>query len=403
MSPSTPPTVVGVIGGSQQGKTTLALALLRRLAGRDRAEIRPPLTDFLARLERGWGLWSPLWFRARAADSTLILVDCPSPSPLLYETLPALDGAIFVHRAGHPIMPETRQALLLARQAGVRSLVGFLTRGDRVLEHHADGRELELRQLLHEYELPGDDIAVFRGDAAAALQGEESALRPVDDLLAAIRQAVRPRCRDANAPFLFCGTTGSSLRSQWDPATSSWEALGVGNQRCRVRGRIAQGRVGVGERVEVLFGEHAAVPAWVLGLTSFDESVLGASVGDCVTVELRNEVGSADMPDFKPGGVVAAPGAFRLHKKFRTHFTVGTAEEGGKRALRAGSKPVFWIGTAKVKGTIELAVWRALPVGQRCEGWVTLDRPCLLIEGWSFSCRHHSGATAYGDIEEVIE
>jgi elongation factor Tu len=400
MTTTSPPLVVGILGASKHGKSTLAAALLLRLAARREAEVVPALEIYED------GVHSPphpVWYRARYAGSTLLVVDCPSTrSEWPVAVLPALDGAVLVVSAARGIERPTCEILLLARQAGIRCVVGYLST-DVSSEPAVDRVERDARRLLHELEYPGDDIPFVWGDSRQTLLWngrDNTACRPTDDLLWALGQSLRFQGGDPDAPLLLA--VGRGTRTFLNSTEELfWDAPPpIADQRCLLYGRLTQGKLRVGEVVELVTREGRAAMR-VVSLAAFGEALTEAGPGEAIEVVLAALAGFAGplLPAVHAGAVVSAPGLVQFHRRFRARLTMLPGKD--STALRPESRPRFFIGTSAWRGEVGLP-GQALHPGETALVEVTLEEPCRLATGQSFACHHHS-FLAYGDIEEVLD
>jgi elongation factor Tu len=322
----------------------------------------------------------------------------------LSEALAALDGVVLVVAADRGIETRTRESLLLARQAGVRSVVVFLSRTDQAAGHEAVDRvELAVRHLLNQLEYPGDDIPVLRGDALAAFRSagqDEEVWRPIEGLVGALDMTVRVEPGDPEAPLLIPVGRGGSL-NPWngEPATPR-------SKRIHIHGRVVEGRVEVGQEVDLVCIAPRPVGLVVHEIAVFDQFRQKVGPGHTVRLILvaPSWYGDHRLPDVSPAGFIAAPGSAAPKQLFRALLTVTDRGEGlGGRSLRLGMAPSFWIGTARSRGRIVVAPGRSVPAGTTGYVTVQLEWPCYLREGQFFACRHRNAVIAHGSIEKVLD
>ncbi len=390
-----PRTVVGLIGHEGHGKTTLAQALLARQAVRVRSSPPPD-----ARPTR------PLaWHRFLTATRPWLLVDCPGGDPgYLSGALAALDGAVLVVAADRGVEARTRERLLLARQAGVRSILVFLSRIDLARSDHIDRVELAVRQLLHWLDFPGDDVPVIRGSPHAALQSQgwdDQYGRPIDELVSALEMHVCLQLGDPEAPLYFPVNEGQTIYAN----AQRTAVLPPEQHHCSFRGRVRQGVVAVGQEVEVV-GLHPMPIPLVVRAISARQPRERAGPGESVRLVLhaRPPGTGLGLPLTGPGQVVAAPGTVQVRRRFRARLVVTDAEPGQRKpVLHTGMAPTFWLGAVQAAGRIQQTECKQLGPGE--SGWadVELSHPWHLFDGLPFACRHRSATIAYGHVEAVLD
>jgi translation elongation factor EF-Tu-like GTPase len=399
--------VLGVLGARQHGKTMLTLGLLLRLMVREKASVFPDISGAVQRFDQyPYQTFAPQWQRCQTTRFSSILVDCPQwQGWLMGGALPALDGAVLVLSSQRGIEDQTREALVFLRQTCLGWLVVFLNHPAGADPEALDRLELEARQALHIFEIPGDDIHFVRGDALTAFSckgSDDVACRPLDEL-AALLPTIQPRFHDPEAPLLLPAVSGHTSYWRINPETRRQEQSPLDEQRCNLLGRLQQGRLRVGDEVALTLSGQGESILRVSSLSAFGESLSEAGPGDCLKVELAASPRLLDfrLPDFRPNAIVAAPGQFRFRQRLRARFTLFRTDERGRRSLRSGSKPLFWIGCAQSKGLVTLDERRSLLVGEEGTGTVELERGCYLIAGQTFACRHKRGALAAGEITEL--
>jgi elongation factor Tu len=399
-----PRTVVGLIGHEGHGKTTLAQALLARQAVRVRSSPPPDRTVFSISPPP---TRRPIWHRFLTATRPWLLVDCPGAEPgYLSGALSALDGAVLVVAADRGVEARTRERLLLARQAGVRSVVVFLTYIDLASSSDAvDQVERAVRQLLHRLDFPGDDVPVIRGRPHAALlsQGWDDEFgRPLDDLVSALELHVRLHAGDPEAPLYFPVGEGQTVYTN-EQRTA---VLPPEKHHCILRGRVAQGVVAVGQEVEIVGLYSVAIPLVVRAISQARQPRQRAGPGESVrlVLHLRPNATGVGLPLVGPGQVVAAPGTVGVRRCFRARLTMSDAEAGQRKpVLHAGMAPTFWLGPVQTAGRIGQTERKQLGPGE--SGWaeIELSHPWHLVEGLTFACRHRRATIAHGHVEALLD
>jgi len=294
-----------------------------------------------------------------------------------------IDGAILVVSAADGPMPQTREHVLLARQVGVPYIVVFLNKVDMVDDDELlDLVELEVRDLLTEYEFPGDDVPVVRGSALKALEGDEAASAQVIELMAAVDSYVPEPERDIDRPFQM-------------PIEDVFSITGRGTV---VTGKVEQGLLNVGTEVEIV-GIRDTQKTTVTGVEMFRKLLDEARAGDNVGLLLRG----TGKDDVERGQVITIPGAITPHTDFDAQVYVLTKEEGGRHnPFFTGYRPQFYFRTTDVTGSIELPGGTEMVMpGDNTEMKVELINPIAMDEGLRFAIREGGRTVGAGRVTKI--
>jgi elongation factor Tu len=281
-------------------------------------------------------------------------------------------------------MPQTREHVLLARQVGVPSIVVYLNKVDMVDDEELlDLVELEVRDLLTEYEFPGDDIPVVRGSALAALEGAEGAEASIVELMEAVDSYVPEPERDTEKPFLM-------------PIEDVFSITGRGTV---VTGRVEQGILRVGTEVEIV-GIRETQKTTVTGVEMFRKLLDEGRAGDNVGLLLRG----TGKDDVERGQVVVIPGSITPHTEFDAQVYVLTKEEGGRHnPFFEGYRPQFYFRTTDVTGSISLPEGTEMVMpGDNTEMKVELIAPIAMDEGLRFAIREGGRTVGAGRVTKII-
>jgi len=282
-------------------------------------------------------------------------------------------------------MPQTREHVLLARQVGVPYIVVFLNKVDMVDDDELlDLVELEVRDLLTEYEFPGDDVPVVRGSALKALEGDEAASAQVIELMAAVDSYVPEPERDIDRPFQM-------------PIEDVFSITGRGTV---VTGKVEQGLLNVGTEVEIV-GIRDTQKTTVTGVEMFRKLLDEARAGDNVGLLLRG----TGKDDVERGQVITIPGAITPHTDFDAQVYVLTKEEGGRHnPFFTGYRPQFYFRTTDVTGSIELPGGTEMVMpGDNTEMKVELINPIAMDEGLRFAIREGGRTVGAGRVTKITK
>ena len=383
---------VGTIGHVDHGKTTLTAAITEVQSKRDLAEFITFDQIDKAPEERERGITiATAHVEYETEARHYAHVDCPGHADYVKNMITGaaqMDGAVLVVSAADGPMPQTREHILLARQVNVPSIVVFLNFVDMVDDEELlELVELEVRELLSEYDFPGDDIPVIRGSALKALEDgepETENTKCIDDLLDAIDNYIPMPDRDVDKPFLMPVEDVFSITGRGTVAT----------------GRIERGVVKMGEEVE-LVGMGADRRTVVTGVEMFRKILDRGEAGDNAGLLLRG-VGKDEI---ERGQVIAEPGSIMPHTKFKAEVYVLTKEEGGRHTpFFDGYRPQFYFRTTDVTGAAHLpeGVEMVMP-GDNVQMEVELITPIAMDKELRFAIREGGRTVGAGVVTEIIE
>ncbi len=390
---SKPHVNVGTIGHVDHGKTTLTAAITKILHSMDdKVSFRSFDSIDNAPEERERGITiATAHVEYTTANRHYAHVDCPGHADYVKNMITGaaqMDGAILVVSAADGPMPQTREHILLARQVGVPYIVVYLNKTDAVDDPELlDLVELEVRELLSQYEFPGDDIPIVRGSALKALEGsgdpkaEESA--SIMELMAALDDYVPVPERDIDKPFLM-------------PIEVVFSISGRGTV---VTGRVDRGKVKVGEDIEIV-GVQETRKRVVTGVEMFKKLLDEGMAGDNIGVLLRG----TEKDDVERGMVLAKPGSITPHTKFKGEVYVLTKEEGGRHTpFFTGYRPQFYFRTTDVTGvaTLSSGVEMVMP-GDNTNLEIALITPIAMEKGLRFAIREGGRTVGAGTITDII-
>jgi elongation factor Tu len=377
------------MGHIDHGKTTLTAAITKTLS--DRVGGDNTFTEFenidKAPEERERGITisiSHVEYETEARHYAH--VDMPGHADYIKNMITGaaqVDGAILVVSAADGPMPQTREHVLLARQVGVPSIVVFLNKVDMVDDEELlDLVELEVRDLLTEYEFPGDEVPVVRGSALLALEGDESAGDQVMELMGAVDSYIPNPERDTEKPFLM----------------SIEDVFSITGRGTVVTGRIEQGVLNVNEEVEIV-GIRDTQKTVATGIEMFRKLLDQGVAGDNVGVLLRG-IGKEDV---ERGQVLAKPGSITPHTDFEAQVYVLTKEEGGRHnPFFPGYRPQFYFRTTDVTGSIQLPEGTQMVMpGDNTEMTVELIAPIAMDEGLRFAIREGGRTVGAGRVVKI--
>ena len=391
---SKPHVNVGTIGHVDHGKTTLTAAITKVLHSKDdKVSFRSFDSIDNAPEERERGITIATAHVEYTTDNRHYAhVDCPGHADYVKNMITGaaqMDGAILVVSAADGPMPQTREHILLARQVGVPFIVVFLNKTDAVDDPELlDLVELEVRELLTQYEFPGDDIPIIRGSALKALEGsgeqgaEES--KPVMELMAALDDYVPLPERDIDKPFLM-------------PIEDVFSISGRGTV---VTGRVDRGKVKVSEEIEIV-GIQETRKRVVTGVEMFKKLLDEGMAGDNIGVLLRG----TEKDEVERGMVLAKPGSIKPHTKFKGAVYVLTKEEGGRHTpFFTGYRPQFYFRTTDVTGVASLSsgVEMVMP-GDNTDLEIEMITPIAMEKGLRFAIREGGRTVGAGTITDIIE
>ncbi len=381
---------VGTMGHIDHGKTTLTAAITKVLAARNPKVAYTPFDQIdKAPEEKERGITIAIAHVEYETDARHYAhVDMPGHADYIKNMITGaaqVDGAVLVVGADDGPMPQTREHVLLARQVGVPCIVVYLNKVDLVDDPELlDLVELEVRDLLTEYEFPGDQVPVVRGSALLALQGDPVHEQSVLELLEALDTFVPLPSRSVDKPFQM-------------PIEDVFSITGRGTV---VTGRVEQGKLSVGAEVEVV-GIRPTRKTVVTGVEMFRKLLDEAQAGDNIGLLLRG-IGKDEV---ERGQVVCQPGSITPHTEFVAQVYVLTKEEGGRHnPFFSGYRPQFYFRTTDVTGSIGLAegVEMVMP-GDNTEMRVTLISPIAMEEGLRFAIREGGRTVGAGRVIQIIK
>jgi elongation factor Tu len=382
---------IGTIGHVDHGKTTLTAAITKVLAEQGGGEFKAYDAIDNAPEEKARGITiSTSHVEYETANRHYAHVDCPGHADYVKNMITGaaqMDGAILVVNAADGPMPQTREHILLARQVGVPAITVFMNKVDQVDDPELlDLVEMEIRELLNEYEFPGDDIPVVRGSALNAIEGrdEETGTKAVLKLMEEVDRYIPQPKRDIEKPFLM-------------PVEDVFSISGRGTV---VTGRIESGIVKVGEEIEIV-GLKDTQKTIVTGVEMFRKLLDQGQAGDNVGILLRG----TKRDDVERGQVLAKPGSITPHTEFECEAYVLTKEEGGRHTpFLTNYRPQFYFRTTDVTGTIMLPddVKMVMP-GDNIKMKVQLIAPIAMDEGLRFAIREGGRTVGAGVVSKILK
>jgi elongation factor Tu len=380
---------IGTMGHIDHGKTTLTAAITKRQAEKGMAEFTPFDEIDKAPEERERGITIAIaHVEYETENRHYAHVDMPGHADYVKNMITGaaqVDGAILVVSAADGPMPQTREHVLLARQVGVPSIVVALNKCDMVDDPELlDLVELEVRELLSSYEYPGDDVPVIQISALKALEGDETWMAKVDELLEACDSFIPEPVRDVEKPFLM-------------PIEDVFSITGRGTV---VTGRVEQGVLEKMKEVEIV-GLRETRKTIATDLEMFRKLLDEITAGDNVGVLLRG----IDKEDVERGQVLAKPGSITPHTEFMSNVYILSKEEGGRHTpFFDGYKPQFYFRTTDVTGVAHLpeGVEMVMP-GDNVEMRVELDKPIAMEEGLRFAIREGGRTVGAGRVTKVLK
>jgi elongation factor Tu len=383
---------VGTIGHVDHGKTTLTVAITTVLAKRIGGGIEVRSFDSIdnAPEERERGITiATAHVEYETENRHYAHVDCPGHADYVKNMVTGaaqMDGAILVVAATDGPMPQTREHILLARQVGVPYLVVFMNKVDLVDDEELlEQVEMEVRELLEQYEFPGDEVPVIQGSALGALNGEEQWEEKIVELMNAVDEYVPTPIRDKDKPFLM-------------PIEDVFSITGRGTV---VTGRIERGVVNVGDQMDIIGIKEAKITTTITGVEMFRKLLDRGEAGDNVGLLLRG----VDKEAVERGMVVCKPGSVTPHTKFESEVYVLSKEEGGRHTpFFKGYRPQFYFRTTDVTGDIELpaGVEMVMP-GDNTQFTVSLIQPIAMEEGLRFAIREGGRTVGAGVVTKILE
>ena len=380
---------VGTIGHVDHGKTTLTAAITTVLAKTygGAAQAFDQIDNAPEERERGITI-ATSHVEYDTPTRHYAHVDCPGHADYVKNMITGaaqMDGAILVVAATDGPMPQTREHILLGRQVGVPYIIVFMNKCDMVDDEELlELVEMEVRELLSEYEFPGDDLPVIQGSALKALEGDEAWEAKIVELGEALDSYIPEPERDIDKPFIL-------------PIEDVFSISGRGTV---VTGRVEQGIIKVGEEVEIV-GIKETTTTTCTGVEMFrkllDEGRAGENVGVLLRGTKRDEV--------ERGQVLAKPGSINPHTKFEAEVYVLSKDEGGRHTpFFKGYRPQFYFRTTDVTGAVELpeGVEMVMP-GDNLKFVVELIAPIAMDEGLRFAIREGGRTVGAGVVAKIID
>ena len=386
---SKPHVNIGTIGHVDHGKTTLTAAITKVLADKGGADFVDYANIDKAPEERERGITintSHVEYQTEARHYAH--VDCPGHADYVKNMITGaaqMDGGILVIAATDGPMAQTREHILLARQVGVPRLVVFMNKCDMVDDEELlDLVEMEIRDLLSEYEFDGDNTPIIRGSALKALEGDAKYVAAVEELMSKVDEWIPTPERDNAKPFLM----------------SIEDVFTITGRGTVVTGRVERGQLKLNDTVEIV-GLKDTKSTVVTGIEMFRKQLDYAEAGDNAGVLLRG----IDRSEVERGQVLAKPGSVTPHKKFKAQVYVLSKEEGGRHTpFFTNYRPQFYFRTTDVTGVISLPEGTEMVMpGDNVVMTVELIAPIAVENGTKFSIREGGHTVGAGSVTEIIE
>ena len=380
---------IGTIGHVDHGKTTLTAAITTCLAKKGQAAAMDYASIDAAPEEKERGITiNTAHVEYQTETRHYAHVDCPGHADYIKNMITGaaqMDGAILVVAATDGPMPQTREHILLSRQVGVPYIIVFLNKCDMVDDEELiDLVEMEVRELLNEYDFPGDDTPVIRGSALKALEGDPKWTPAIDELMEAVDTYIPTPTRDVDKPFLM-------------PVEDVFTITGRGTV---ATGRVERGQLNLNDELEIV-GIKETQKTVATGIEMFRKLLDYAESGDNIGVFLRG----INRDQIQRGQVLAKPGSVHPHTKFKGQVYVLSKDEGGRHTpFFANYRPQFYFRTTDITGVIELPEGTEMVMpGDTVELTVELIHPIAIEQGTKFSIREGGRTVGSGNISEIIE
>ena len=380
---------IGTIGHVDHGKTTLTAAITTCLAKKGQAAAMDYASIDAAPEEKERGITiNTAHVEYQTETRHYAHVDCPGHADYIKNMITGaaqMDGAILVVAATDGPMPQTREHILLSRQVGVPYIIVFLNKCDMVDDEELiDLVEMEVRELLNEYDFPGDDTPVIRGSALKALEGDPKWTPAIDELMEAVDTYIPTPTRDVDKPFLM-------------PVEDVFTITGRGTV---ATGRVERGQLNLNDELEIV-GIKETQKTVATGIEMFRKLLDYAESGDNIGVLLRG----INRDQIQRGQVLAKPGSVHPHTKFNGQVYVLSKDEGGRHTpFFANYRPQFYFRTTDITGVIELPEGTEMVMpGDTVELTVELIHPIAIEQGTKFSIREGGRTVGSGNISEIIE
>jgi elongation factor Tu len=380
---------VGTIGHIDHGKTTLTAAITNVLAKKGGATAKSFAEIDNAPEERQRGITiNTSHVEYETANRHYAHVDCPGHADYIKNMITGaaqMDGAILVVSAADGPMPQTREHILLARQVGVPFIVVALNKADMVDDEELlELVELEVQELLEKYDFPGSEIPIVRVSALKALEGDEAWEEKIVELMDAVDSYIPEPVRESDKPFLM-------------PIEDVFTITGRGTV---VTGRVEQGKIEVGNEIEIV-GIHEKVEKTVVtGLEMFQKSLDYAHAGDNAGALLRG----IKREDVERGQVLAKPGSITPHTHFKAEVYVLSKDEGGRHTPFFNNyRPQFYFRTTDVTGAVSLPEGQEMVMpGDNTNMEITLIQPIAMDQGLRFAIREGGRTVGAGVVTEIV-
>jgi elongation factor Tu len=385
---SKPHVNIGTIGHVDHGKTTLTAAITTVLSkkGLAQASAYDQIDGAPEERERGITI-STAHVEYETEARHYAHVDCPGHADYVKNMITGaaqMDGAILVVSAADGPMPQTREHILLSRNVGVPYIVVFLNKMDMVDDEELlELVEMEVRDLLSEYDFPGDDVPVIAGSALKALEGDASYEEKIMELMAAVDEYVPTPERDTDKPFMMPVEDVFSITGRGTVAT----------------GRVERGQVRVGDEVEIVGIADETAKTTVTGVEMFRKLLDYAEAGDNIGALLRGVA----REDIQRGQVLAKPASITPHTKFSAEVYVLTKEEGGRHTpFFTNYRPQFYFRTTDVTGVVDLPEGTEMVMpGDNVTMEVELIHPIAIEDGTRFSIREGGRTVGSGVVTTI--
>ena len=380
---------IGTIGHVDHGKTTLTAAITTCLAKKGQAAAMDYASIDAAPEEKERGITiNTAHVEYQTETRHYAHVDCPGHADYIKNMITGaaqMDGAILVVAATDGPRPQSREHILLSRQVGVPYIIVFLNKCDMVDDEELiDLVEMEVRELLNEYDFPGDDTPVIRGSALKALEGDPKWTPAIDELMEAVDTYIPTPTRDVDKPFLM-------------PVEDVFTITGRGTV---ATGRVERGQLNLNDELEIV-GIKETQKTVATGIEMFRKLLDYAESGDNIGVLLRG----INRDQIQRGQVLAKPGSVHPHTKFKGQVYVLSKDEGGRHTpFFANYRPQFYFRTTDITGVIELPEGTEMVMpGDTVELTVELIHPIAIEQGTKFSIREGGRTVGSGNISEIIE
>ena len=386
---------IGTIGHVDHGKTTLTAAITKVLAMKGGAEFKDYGNIDSAPEERARGITiNTAHVEYETESRHYAHVDCPGHADYVKNMITGaaqMDGAILVVSASDGPMPQTREHILLARQVGVPYIVVFMNKCDQVDDEELlELVEMDIRDLLNQYEFPGDDTPIIRGSALAALESSSTdpsapEYAPIVELMQAVDDYIATPERPTDKPFLM-------------PVEDVFTITGRGTV---ATGRLERGVVKVGDAAEIVGLEEEPKSTTITGVEMFRKMMDQAEAGDNIGCLLRG----IDRKEVERGQVISKPGSVTPHTKFEGQVYVLTKDEGGRhKPFFDGYRPQFYFRTTDVTGVAHLPEGTEMCMpGDHVTISVELITPIAMEQGLKFAIREGGHTVGAGTVSKIIE